>query len=158
MKVNAIYPGTFDPVTNGHIDLIRRAAVLFNEVIVGVANSSDKKPLFNLEERVEFVRVSIENLSNVKVVGFDGLLVSLALEHNARAILRGLRAVSDFEYEFQLASMNRKLAPELESIFLTPAEEFSFLSSTLVKEIAALAGDTSAFVPQIVQDALSKKR
>ena len=153
-----IYPGTFDPVTNGHIDLIRRAAVLFNEVIVGVADSSDKKPLFNLEERVEFVRVSVANLSNVKVVGFNGLLVSLALEHHARAILRGLRAVSDFEYEFQLASMNRKLAPELESIFLTPAEEFSFLSSTLVKEIAALAGDTSAFVPHIVQNALSKKR
>ena len=158
MKTKALYPGTFDPVTNGHIDLIKRATVLFDEIIVGVADSLDKKPLFTLEERVEFVRVSVQNLPGVKVVGFNGLLVSLAMEHDACAILRGLRAVSDFEYEFQLASMNRKLEPKLESIFLTPAEEFSFLSSTLVKEIAALAGDTSAFVPQIVQNALNKKR
>ncbi|MEG3591958.1 MAG: pantetheine-phosphate adenylyltransferase [Pseudomonadota bacterium] len=158
MKTKALYPGTFDPVTNGHIDLIKRATVLFDEIIVGVADSLDKKPLFTLEERVEFVRVSVQNLPSVKVVGFNGLLVSLAMEHDACAILRGLRAVSDFEYEFQLASMNRKLEPKLESIFLTPAEEFSFLSSTLVKEIAALAGDTSAFVPQIVQNALNKKR
>ena len=157
MKTKALYPGTFDPVTNGHIDLIKRATVLFDEIIVGVADSLDKKPLFTLEERVEFVRVSVQNLPSVKVVGFNGLLVSLAMEHDACAILRGLRAVSDFEYEFQLASMNRKLEPKLESIFLTPAEEFSFLSSTLVKEIAALAGDTSAFVPQIVQNALNKK-
>ena len=133
------YPGTFDPITNGHTDLIGRAARLFDEVVVGVANSPSKRPLFDLAERVLLAQQVTAHLPNVKVVGFSGLLVDFAREQQANVLIRGLRAVSDFEYEFQLANMNRRLMPELESVFLTPAEENSFISSTLVKEVALQA-------------------
>ena len=132
MTNKVIYPGTFDPITNGHTDLIGRAARLFDEVVVGVANSPSKRPLFDLEERVQLARQVTAHLPNVKVVGFSGLLVDFAREQQANVLIRGLRAVSDFEYEFQLANMNRRLMPTLESVFLTPAEENSFISSTLV--------------------------
>lgn len=162
MPVKAIYPGTFDPVTNGHSDLITRGSKLFDEVIVGVAASPSKKPLFSLEQRVEFIEQITQHLPNVTVVGFSGLLVDFAKFHQANVLIRGLRAVSDFEYEFQLANMNRRLSPDLESVFLTPAEENSFISSSLVKEVALHNGDVSQFVDPIVQqaiiDALSKKR
>ena len=152
-----LYPGTFDPLTNGHLDLIQRAAKLFDQVIVAVASSSGKNPLFSIDQRVELSRKVVEKLPNVEVCGFSGLLVDLAAEKNANALLRGLRAVSDFEYEFQLANMNRRLAPDLESLFLTPAEQFSFLSSTLVREVASLGGDVADFVPEVVFEALKKK-
>jgi pantetheine-phosphate adenylyltransferase len=155
----AIYPGTFDPITNGHIDLIERAACLFDKVIVAIAANVLKTPAFTLAERVELVSQIIKNtkLPNVKVYGFDCLLAEFAKKNNARIILRGLRAVSDFEYEFQLASMNRHIAPELETVFLTPAEQFSFISSSLVREIAALGGNISEFVSPLVATALKKK-
>ncbi|MGO1328250.1 MAG: pantetheine-phosphate adenylyltransferase, partial [Idiomarina loihiensis] len=130
MHRRAIYPGTFDPITNGHADLIERAANLFSEIVVGIAESPSKKPLFSLEERVLLAQQVTENLDNVTVVGFSGLLVNFAKEYEATVLIRGLRAVSDFEYEFQLANMNRRLAPNLESVFLTPAEENSFISSS----------------------------
>jgi pantetheine-phosphate adenylyltransferase len=154
MTVKAIYPGTFDPVTNGHTDLIERASRLFGEVIVGVAASPSKKPCFTLEHRVAMLEQVTNHLDNVKVVGFSGLLVDFAKSHNANVLMRGLRAVSDFEYEFQLANMNRRLYPDLESVFLTPAEENSFISSTLVKEVALHHGDVEQFVHPIVKDAL----
>lgn len=157
MHSRAIYPGTFDPVTNGHLDLIERAAKMFQQVIVGVANSPSKKPLFNLDERVTLAKQVTAHLDNVTVVGFSGLLVDFAKEQQATILIRGLRAVSDFEYEFQLANMNRRLAPELESVFLTPAEENSFISSTLVKEVSLHNGDVSQFVPNIVSQAINKK-
>ncbi len=152
-----IYPGTFDPITNGHVDLIERAARLFDKIIVAVAMSEGKSPLFDVEKRVSIVEEVVAPIKNVEVVGFKGLLVDFAKEHNANALLRGLRAVSDFEYEFQLANMNRRLSPDLESLFLTPAEQFSFISSTLVREIATLSGDVSQFVPEAVQRALAEK-
>lgn len=154
MPVKAIYPGTFDPVTNGHTDLITRGSKLFDEVIVGVAASPSKKPMFTLEERVDFIERITQRLPNVTVVGFTGLLVDFAKFHQANVLIRGLRAVSDFEYEFQLANMNRRLNPELESVFLTPAEENSFISSSLVKEVALHKGDVSQFVNPLVKDAL----
>ena len=154
MHTRAIYPGTFDPITNGHIDLVERAAALFGQVIVGVAASPSKSPRFNLEQRVELARQVTAHLDNVTVVGFSGLLVDFAKHHNATVLIRGLRAVSDFEYEFQLANMNRRLHPGLESVFLTPAEENSFISSTLVKEVALHGGDVSQFVPPLVTEAL----
>ena len=154
MPVKAIYPGTFDPVTNGHTDLITRGSKLFDEVIVGVAASPSKKPMFTLEERVDFIERITQHLPNVTVVGFTGLLVDFAKFHQANVLIRGLRAVSDFEYEFQLANMNRRLNPELESVFLTPAEENSFISSSLVKEVALHKGDVSLFVNPLVKDAL----
>jgi len=154
MPVKAIYPGTFDPVTNGHTDLITRGSKLFDEVIVGVAASPSKKPMFTLEERVDFIERITQHLPNVTVVGFTGLLVDFAKFHQANVLIRGLRAVSDFEYEFQLANMNRRLNPELESVFLTPAEENSFISSSLVKEVALHKGDVSQFVNPLVKDAL----
>ena len=154
MTIKAIYPGTFDPVTNGHTDLIARASNLFPEVIVGVAASPSKKPLFSLEQRVELLEQVTQNMPNVKVVGFSGLLVDFAKSHNASVLIRGLRAVSDFEYEFQLANMNRRLYPDLESVFLTPAEENSFISSTLVKEVAIHGGDVSQFVDKQIKTAL----
>ena len=157
MTTRVIYPGTFDPVTNGHADLIGRAAKLFDEVIVGVANSPSKRPLFDLAERVQLVQQVTSQLPNVKVVGFSGLLVDFAKEHQANVLIRGLRAVSDFEYEFQLANMNRQLAPDVESMFLTPSEKYSFISSTLVREIAALGGDISKFVHPAVADALAER-
>lgn len=156
MTIKAIYPGTFDPVTNGHSDLIVRASYLFSEVIIGVASSPSKKPRFSLEQRVEMIKEITKDLDNVTVVGFSGLLVDFAKHHQAKVLIRGLRAVSDFEYEFQLANMNRRLSPELESVFLTPAEANSFISSTLVKEVALHNGDVSEFVHPIVKDALEK--
>ena len=156
MTVKAIYPGTFDPVTNGHTDLIERASQLFSQVIVGVAASPSKQPRFDLAQRVAMLEEVTKDLANVTVVGFSGLLVDFAKQHQANVLIRGLRAVSDFEYEFQLANMNRRLSPELESVFLTPAEENSFISSTLVKEVALHHGDVSQFVHPVVQHALEQ--
>lgn len=155
MTVTAIYPGTFDPVTNGHSDLIERASKLFDNVIVGIAASPSKKPRFNLEQRVRLIEEVTAHLSNVSVVGFSGLLVDFAKENQASVLVRGLRAVSDFEYEFQLANMNRRLSPDLESVFMTPAEENSFISSSLVKEVALHGGDVTQFVHPIVKEALA---
>ena len=147
----AVYPGTFDPVTNGHVDLIQRAARLFGRVIVAVAANPGKAPAFPLEQRVALVHDVVDGLANVEVLSFDTLLVDFLHQCGASVILRGLRAVSDFEYEFQLASMNRQLAPDIETVFLTPAEQYAFVSSSLVREIAALGGDVSPFVhPKVV--------
>ncbi|WP_305420674.1 pantetheine-phosphate adenylyltransferase [Photobacterium leiognathi] len=157
MTTRVIYPGTFDPITNGHLDLIERAAAMFDHVIVGVAFNPSKKPLFDLNERVELAGKITQHLDNVDIVGFSGLLVDFAKEHNANILVRGLRAVSDFEYEFQLANMNRRLMPELETVFLTPAEENSFISSTIVKEVALHKGDVSQFVDPLITTALLEK-
>jgi len=157
MHKKAIYPGTFDPATNGHLDLIERAAKMFPEVIVGVANNPSKKPRFNLQERVHLASQVTEHIPNVSVVGFSGLLIDFAKEHQATILIRGLRAVSDFEFELQLANMNRRLYPELESVFLTPSEGNSFISSTLVKEVALHGGDISQFVPDIVSKSLKEE-
>ncbi len=153
----AIYPGTFDPVTNGHIDLIQRAANLFDEVIVAIAANSKKNPYFSLEERISLCE-NVLALPNVHVMGFSCLLIDFAHEQKASILIRGLRAVSDFEYEFQLASMNRNLAPDIESVFLMPADEYSFISSSLVKEVASLGGDISKFVHPLVNQALTTKK
>lgn len=157
MQKIAVYPGTFDPVTNGHSDLVRRAMHVFDKVVIGVAASPQKEPVFSLKERVQFATTAFAEISGVEICGFSGLLVNFARDHNAVAVLRGLRAVSDFEFEFQLASMNRHLDPTLESIFLTPAEQFSFISSSLVREVAALGGDVSQFVHPEVAKALAQK-
>lgn len=157
MALIAVYPGTFDPVTNGHADLVRRACTLFDKVIVGVADAGTKEPYFSLEERVKLAEKALSSIRNVKICGFEGLLVDFARQHNAKAILRGLRAVSDFEFEFQLASMNRQLDDTFESIFLTPAEEYAFISSSLVREIAGLGGDVSKFVSPDVVKAFNRK-
>jgi pantetheine-phosphate adenylyltransferase len=157
MNINAIYPGTFDPITNGHIDLVTRAARIFDRVVVAVAESRNKTPLFSLTERVELARKTLGTLNNVEVIGFDTLLVDCAATHGASVILRGLRAVSDFEFEFQLAGMNRSLAPDLETIFLTPGEKYAFLSSSVIREIARLGGDVSSFVPELVRKTLLEK-
>ncbi|WP_318418346.1 pantetheine-phosphate adenylyltransferase [Photobacterium leiognathi] len=157
MTTRVIYPGTFDPITNGHLDLIERAAAMFDHVIVGVAFNPSKKPLFDLNERVELASKITAHLNNVEIVGFSGLLVDFAKEHNANILVRGLRAVSDFEYEFQLANMNRRLMPELETVFLTPAEENSFISSTIVREVALHKGDVSQFVDPLISTALLEK-
>ena len=156
MTVKAIYPGTFDPVTNGHADLIERASRLFDEVVVSVAASPSKQPRFDLVQRVAMLEEVTRDLNNVTVVGFSGLLVNFAKTHQANVLIRGLRAVSDFEYEFQLANMNRRLSPDLESVFLTPSEENSFISSTLVKEVALHKGDVSQFVHPVVEKALTE--
>lgn len=150
----AVYPGTFDPITNGHADLVERASKLFDKVIVAIASSPNKEPLLRLEERVRLVETVTSHLDNIEVIGFDCLLAELVRQQNANIILRGLRAVSDFEYEFQLANMNRKLAPKTESIFLTPAEHLSFISSTLIREIASLGGDVEQFVHPSVHKVL----
>lgn len=150
----AVYPGTFDPITNGHSDLVARAAPLFDRLIVAVAKSSGKTPRFELDERVQLARAALAGVPNVEVRGFDTLLAGFVSECGAGVILRGLRAVSDFEYEFQLASMNRHLIPQAETLFLTPAEEWGFISSSLVREIASLGGDVSDFVHPAVQKAL----
>lgn len=152
-----IYPGTFDPITNGHTDLIERAGRLFDEVVVAVAYNSKKKPLLNLEERCDLVRQATAHVPNVTVAGFSNLLAEFVRSQNATVILRGLRAVSDFEYEFQLADMNRRLAPELESVFLTPTNHLSYISSSLIREIASLGGDVSEFVDPAVKTALKNK-
>ena len=153
----AIYPGTFDPITNGHLDLVARAALLFDEVILAVASSPNKMPVFSLEERVGMARQALDGHAKIRVMGFDGLLANFVHSVNAGVLLRGLRAVSDFEYEFQLASMNRHLIPDVETVFLTPSEQFSFISSSLVREVARLGGDVSEFVPPSVQSALVAK-
>ncbi|WP_395374632.1 pantetheine-phosphate adenylyltransferase [Marinicella sp. W31] len=153
----ALYPGTFDPITNGHADLVRRGARLFDRLIVAIADSKRKGPLFNLDERIAMATHILNDLDNVEVIGFDILLADLARQVKASVILRGLRAVSDFEYEFQLASMNRHLIPDIETLFLTPAEQFSFVSSSLVKEISMLNGDVSRFVHNDVENALKEK-
>ena len=157
MKIIAIYPGTFDPITNGHLDIIARASKLYDKVIVAVAVNRGKTPLFSLNERVELIGRVISEFTNVAVIGFDNLLVECAKQQGATVILRGLRAVSDFEYEFQLAGMNRRLAPELETVFLTPAEQYEFISSTMIREIAQLKGDVSCFVPDAVHQRLIEK-
>ena len=153
----AIYPGTFDPVTLGHEDLVRRASRLFDEVLVAVADSRTKRPFFTLDERVAMAREVLAPFPNVKVVGFDGLLMNFLRRHEARIILRGLRAVSDFEYEFQMAGMNRSLNPDVETVFLTPAEKYQFISATMVREIASLDGDVSKFVQPLVHERLKQK-
>ena len=153
----AIYPGTFDPVTNGHYDLIRRGARIFDRVMVAVAANPGKEPLFDLEERVELAREVLGDLPNVEVVGYSGLTVDFARAHGVTVMLRGLRAVSDFEFEFQLATMSRQLAPEVESVFLTPDAEYSFISSSMVREVALFGGDVSGFVHPLVQRALARR-
>jgi pantetheine-phosphate adenylyltransferase len=150
----AVYPGTFDPFTRGHEDLVRRAARLFAHVVVGIAESHSKRPLFPLAERVEMAQTLCKDMPNVKIVGFNGLLMDFLRERNARVILRGLRAVSDFEYEFQMAGMNRSLHPDIETLFLTPGEQYMFISATMVREIASLGGDVSKFVHPLVAEKL----
>ena len=153
----AIYPGTFDPVTRGHVDLVQRAARVFDRVVVAIAESPHKQPLFSLDERIEMVRSDLQGVAAIEVVGFSNLLIEFASEQGATVLVRGLRAVSDFEYEFQLASMNRRLHAEIETLFLTPDEKYSFISSSLVKEIARLGGDVSKFVSPVVEAALRRQ-
>jgi len=153
----AIYPGSFDPVTNGHLDVIERARKLFDEVVVAVAHNDEKQPLFSLKERLELLRETAGKINNVRIADFDGLLVEFAKAESAGAVIRGLRAVSDFEFEFQMALMNRKLETGVETIFLMPKEEYTYLSSRIVKEIARLGGNVSSFVPACVAKALNSK-
>jgi pantetheine-phosphate adenylyltransferase len=153
----AVYPGSFDPMTNGHVDVIARAATLFDQVIVAAAANDAKKSLFSMEERVAMMQAVTARFPNVKVVAFEGLLVEFARQVGAVAVVRGLRAISDFEFEFQMALMNRKLEPTIETVFLTPREEYTYLSSRIVKEIARLGGSVEAFVPEPVVEALRKK-
>jgi pantetheine-phosphate adenylyltransferase len=155
--VKAVYPGTFDPITRGHEDLVRRAAMLFEEVIVGVADSRGKSPFFTVEERLRLARDVLEPLRNVKVESFSGLLMDFVREKKARVILRGLRAVSDFEFEFQMAGMNRNLYPDVETLFLTPGDQYMFVSATIVREIASLGGAVDKFVDPRVAKALAAK-
>jgi len=153
----AIYPGTFDPVTNGHTDLVHRASRLFSKVVVAVAQNADKEPFFSLDDRIRLTQEALGQHDNVEVCGFNSLLVEFMREKQATVIVRGLRAVSDFEYEFQLASMNRHLRDDIETVFLTPAEQYSYISSTLVREIATLGGDISPFVPDNVVAAIKQR-
>ena len=153
----AVYPGTFDPITNGHEDLVQRASQIFDEIVVAVAHSQAKRPFFSLDERVALAREVLAPCANVTVTGFTGLLSQFVKEHNAGIILRGLRAVSDFEYEFQLAGMNRRLAPGVETLFLTPSDKYLFLSATIVREIAVLGGDISAFVHPLTAERMRAK-
>jgi pantetheine-phosphate adenylyltransferase len=153
----AIYPGTFDPITRGHEDVVRRAARLFDEVVIAVAQNHSKQPLFSLDERVALAAEVLADCKNVRVTGFTGLLMQFARDEHAQVVIRGLRAVSDFEYEFQLAGMNRHLYPELETLFLTPAEQYMFVSASLVREIARLGGDVAEFVPPPVDAAIRRK-
>ena len=155
--VRAVYPGTFDPLTRGHEDLLRRASKLYDEVIVGVADSQSKRPLFTLDERLQIARESLADVTNVRIETFRGLLVHFVKAHEAHVILRGLRAVSDFDYEFQLAGMNRQLMPEVETVFMTPSENYQFVSATLVREIATMGGDVSKFVSSSVKRRLDAK-
>ena len=151
MKTIAIYPGSFDPITNGHIDLIHRACRLFDEVIIAITQNANKTSLLSIDRRIESVEASIKSINNTRVLGFNSLLVDFARVHNAQIIIRGLRAVSDFEYEFQLSGMNKRLNPKIETLFMTPSEEFANISSSLVREILSLGGDISAFVPKPVE-------
>lgn len=157
MNTTVIYPGTFDPITNGHIDLARRANKLFDRIIVAIAINPIKAPIFSLQERIALAQQTLSKLDNVEICGFEGLLIEVANEKGAKVILRGLRAVSDFEHEFQLAGMNRKMNPEIETLFLTPAEQYTYISSSLVREIASLGGDVAEFVAPCVADALKRK-
>ena len=152
-----VYPGTFDPITNGHVDLVERASKLFGKVVIGIASNRQKSPLFTIEERIQLAKKCLKHITNVEIYGFSCLLVDFVEQCNADAIMRGLRAVSDFEYEFQMANMNRALSPEIESIFLTPSEKFSYISSSLVREISSLKGDVSQFVPANVAEALADR-
>ena len=157
MTIKAVYPGTFDPITAGHEDLTRRASKLFDSVIIAVADSKSKTPLFTLNERVAIARESLRDLKNVEVMGFSGLLMNFVQQHDARVVLRGVRAVSDFDYEFQLAGMNRQLYPDVETIFLTPGEQYAYVSATLVREICILGGDVRKFVSPLVAGRLAEK-
>jgi pantetheine-phosphate adenylyltransferase len=155
--IKAVYPGTFDPLTRGHEDLVRRAATLFDRVVLAIADSKAKKPFFTLEERIAIAREVLADVKNLEIVGFSSLLTEFVRKQGARVVLRGLRAVSDFEYEFQLAGMNRNLYPEMETVFLTPSEQHMFISATLVREIAGLGGDVSQFVHPSVARRLKEK-
>ena len=157
MTQRAIYPGTFDPMTKGHVDLIERACKLFDEIVIAIAASEAKNPLFTLDERIQIAEKIFESNDKVKVVGFSGLLVDLAKDNDAKILIRGLRVVADFEYEFQLANMNRAMMPELESVFLTPKEQYGYISSSLVKEICKMGGDVSEFVDPISLSELKRK-
>ena len=157
MSQRAIYPGTFDPMTKGHVDLIERACELFDSVVIAIAASEAKNPLFTLDERIEIARKIFSDNEKIEVIGFSGLLVDLAKNNDAKILIRGLRVVADFEYEFQLANMNRAMMPELESVFLTPKEKYSYISSTLVKEICKMGGDVSEFVHPVSLEALKGK-
>ena len=153
----AVYPGTFDPMTMGHVDLVKRASKLFDSVIIAIASSDSKKPMFSLEERIEIGNKIFADDPKVEVVGFSGLLVNFAKDNDANILIRGLRVVADFEYEFQLANMNRAMSPDFESVFLTPKEEYSYISSSLVKEIATMGGDVTRFVDPVTLEALNQK-
>ena len=153
----AVYPGTFDPMTMGHVDLVRRASKLFDSVIIAIASSDSKKPMFSLEERIEIGNKIFADDPKVEVVGFSGLLVNFAKDNDANILIRGLRVVADFEYEFQLANMNRAMSPDIESVFLTPKEEYSYISSSLVKEIATMGGDVTRFVDPVTLETLNQK-
>ena len=153
----AVYPGTFDPMTMGHVDLVKRASKLFDSVIIAIASSDSKKPMFSLQERIDIGNKIFAEDPKVEVVGFSGLLVNFAKENGADILIRGLRVVADFEYEFQLANMNRAMSPEIESVFLTPKEEYSYISSSLVKEIATMGGDVERFVDPVTLEALNRK-
>ncbi len=157
MTTKAIYPGTFDPITRGHIDLAERAGVIFNEVVVAISASPAKEPLFSLEERLDMARLSLSHIDNITITGFDGLLIDCVHNAGAQVVLRGLRAVSDFEYEFQLAAMNRRLDPTIETMFLTPSERYTFLSASMVKEIAGHGGDVSQFLHPQINERLNKR-
>lgn len=158
MSITAVYPGTFDPITMGHMDLIKRAARFYDRLIIAVADNRNKQSLFSLEERIALTSAVLADIKNVEVHGFNTLLVDFVAEVQGNVLLRGLRAVSDFEYEFQLASMNRKLAPQVETMFMTPAEQYAFISSSLVREVSSLGGDVSEFVHPLVVEALQEKR
>ena len=153
----AVYPGTFDPMTMGHVDLVKRASKLFDSVIIAIASSDSKKPMFSLDERIEIGNKIFADDPKVEVVGFSGLLVNFAKDNDANILIRGLRVVADFEYEFQLANMNRAMSPDIESVFLTPKEEYSYISSSLVKEIATMGGDVTRFVDSVTLEALNQK-
>jgi pantetheine-phosphate adenylyltransferase len=157
MGSRAMYPGTFDPFTNGHNDLVRRACRIFDHVVVAIAANPGKAPLFTLEQRMALARQVLADVPNVEVAGYSGLTVNFAREHGLNAIVRGLRAVSDFEFEFQLATMNRHLSDEVETVFLTPTEQFNFISSTLIREIASLGGDIREFVHPLVAEAIGQR-
>lgn len=158
LHTKVVYPGTFDPITNGHIDLVNRAVKLFDEVVIAVAVGHHKQPMFDFEERVSLVKTVFHHLPQVSVVGFEGLLVEFMREQRATAVLRGLRAMSDFEYEFQLANMNRELDDNFEAVFLTPSQDYSFISSTMIREVAKLGGNVNKFVPECVLAGFAQKR